>query len=95
MLDLHATAPDSADAIPVLRDQIDALDEAIVRLINERTRLSKRIQTARIATGGVRLELGREREIHNRYRGGLGESGTPIAEAILRTCRGPLLAERR
>jgi chorismate mutase len=95
MLDLQTTAADPADAIPVLRDQIDALDEAIIRLINERARLSRRIQTARIASGGVRLELGREREIHGRYRTGLGETGTPIAESILRSCRGPLLAEKR
>jgi chorismate mutase len=91
MLDLQTTVPDAADAIPVLRDRVDALDEAIVRLINERARLSRRIQTARIASGGVRLELGREREIHNRYRTGLGENGTQLAESILRTCRGPLL----
>jgi chorismate mutase len=95
MLDLQTTIPDAPDAIPMLRDQIDALDEAIVRLINERARLSRRIQTARIASGGVRLELGREREVHSRYRAGLGENGTTLAEAILRTCRGPLLAERR
>jgi chorismate mutase len=94
MLDLQATAPDSADAIPVLRNQMDALDEAIIRLINERIRLSRRIQSARLASGGVRIELGREREIHNRYREGLGESGTVLADSILRTCRGPLLATR-
>jgi chorismate mutase len=95
MLDLQATAPDLPEAIPVLRDHIDALDDAIVRLINERTRLSKRIQAARISAGGVRIELGREREIHNRFRAGLGETGTALADSILRICRGPLLPERR
>jgi chorismate mutase len=92
MLDLQTTATDAPETIPVLRNQIDALDLAITRLVNERVRLSRRVQTARLAAGGVRLELGREREIHNRYRGELGEVGTTLADAILRTCRGPLLA---
>jgi chorismate mutase len=92
MLDLQAIAPDAPEVIPVLRNQIDALDEAITRLVNERARLSRRVQTARIASGGVRIELGREREIHTRYRGALGEGGTALADAVLRACRGPLLA---
>ena len=91
MLDLQAIAPDAPEVIPVLRSQIDALDEAIMRLVNERARLSRRVQTARIASGGVRIELGREREIHSRYRSALGEGGTALADAILRACRGPLL----
>src|SRR5215475_9777192 len=72
MLDLQAIAPDSPETIPVLRNQIDALDEAITRLICERARLSRRVQAARIASGGVRVELGREREVHHRYRSVLG-----------------------
>ena len=91
MLDLQAIAPDTPETIPVLRNQIDALDEAITRLISERARLSRRVQTARIAAGGVRIELGREREVHHRYRSVLGEGGTALADAILRACRGPLL----
>src|SRR5262249_59728340 len=92
MLDLQAIAPDAPEVIPVLRNQIDALDEAITRLVDERVRLSRRVQAARIASGGVRIELGREREIHQRYRSALGEGGAALADAILRTCRGPLLA---
>jgi len=91
MLDLQAIAPDAPETIPVLRNQIDALDEAITRLVCERARLSRRVQEARIAAGGVRIELGREREVHHLYRSALGEGGTVLADAILRTCRGSLL----
>ena len=75
-------------AIPVLREQIDALDEAIIRLVNERARVSRRIQTARINAGGTRVELGRERVVHNTYRDGLGPDGPQLADALLQVCRG-------
>jgi len=79
---------DSADAIPTLRGQIDALDTAIVRLVAERTKLSRRIQTARMNAGGTRVELGREREILDGYRAVLGADGGQLGEAVLRVGRG-------
>jgi chorismate mutase len=79
---------DSAEAIPVLREQIDALDLALTRLVNERKRLSQRIQTARINSGGTRVELGRERLILDSYRQALGADGPLLADAVLRVCRG-------
>jgi chorismate mutase len=79
-----------ADVIPLLRTQIDALDAGIANLIAERARLSHRIQAARIAAGGVRIELGRERRILEGYRGALGEDGISLGNAVLRLCRGPL-----
>jgi chorismate mutase len=79
---------ESADAIPTLRNQIDALDEAIVRLVAERTRLSQRIQTARMNAGGTRVELGRERVILDTYRAALGPQGPHLADAVLQVCRG-------
>ena len=85
------TAPaltESADAIPHLRGQIDALDDAIARLVSERMRLSRRIQSARINAGGTRVELGRERVVLNHYRDALGQDGPALAEALLRVCRG-------
>lgn len=81
---------DAPEHIPVLRSQIDALDAAIVRLVSERARLSRRVQAARIEAGGVRIELGRERTVLETYRLGLGESGADLADAVLRACRGPL-----
>ena len=79
---------DGDDIIPTLRTQIDALDVAIARLVGERTRLSKRIQTARINGGGTRVELGRERVVLDGYRSALGPDGAQLADAILRVCRG-------
>jgi chorismate mutase len=78
-----------ADAtIPTLRLQIDAVDEALIQLVAERARLSKRIQAARISGGGTRVELGRERVILDAYRTGLGPDGAQLADSILRVCRG-------
>lgn len=79
---------DSAEVIPALRDQIDAIDTAIARLVAERTRLSRRIQTARMNAGGTRLELGRERVVFDGYRSVLGPDGAVLAEAVLRVGRG-------
>lgn len=86
---LTPVAPE-ADLIPLLRTQIDAIDAGIARLVAERARLSARIQTARIASGGVRVELGRERLVLDGYRQTLGEDGVPLGNAVLRLCRGPL-----
>lgn len=79
---------ESEDSIPVLREQIDSLDEAIVRLVAERARLSARVQTARMNAGGTRVQLGRERVIMDAYRAGLGPQGPALAESILDVCRG-------
>ena len=82
------TDGDAAAAIPVLRAQIDAMDEAILRLVAERTKLSRRIQLARMNAGGTRVELGRERVILAAYRTALGPQGPALADAILQVCRG-------
>jgi chorismate mutase len=79
-----------AELIPLLRTQIDAIDAGIARLVAERARLSARIQSARLAAGGVRVELGRERLVLAGYRNTLGDDGIPLGNAVLRLCRGPL-----
>jgi len=79
---------DAAASIPVLRGQIDSLDEAIIRLVAERARLSSRVQTARMNAGGTRVQLGRERVIMDAYRAGLGPQGPGLAESVLQVCRG-------
>ncbi len=82
-------APDgTSTAIPMLRGQIDALDTAITRLVAERARLSRRIQTARMNAGGTRVELGRERVVLDTYRNSLGADGRQLGDAVLRVCRG-------
>lgn len=82
------TAEAQPDSIDMLRGQIDALDAALIRIVAERTRVSRRIQAARMNAGGTRVELGRERTVRNSYRDGLGEDGAALAEAILQVCRG-------
>jgi chorismate mutase len=83
-----AEQAEAAEAIPVLRAQIDALDAAIVQLVAERARLSRRIQTARMNAGGTRVELGRERVILDTYRSALGAHGPALADSVLQVCRG-------
>ncbi|WP_026924802.1 chorismate mutase [Glycomyces arizonensis] len=78
------------DELGELRGQIDALDAEIVRLWKERAGLSKRVGEIRMAGGGTRLVLDRERAILEKYRTALGEDGTQIAMLILRAGRGPL-----
>jgi chorismate mutase len=80
--------PDDPATVQLLRGQIDALDTAIIRLVNERAQLSHRIQAARLNAGGTRVELGRERTILDHYRAGLGGAGPVLADAVLRLCRG-------
>jgi chorismate mutase len=79
---------ESLDTISMLRTQIDSMDAAIIRLVVERTRISKRIQATRISTGGTRVEVGRERIVLDGYRKGLGPDGVVLAEALLRVGRG-------
>ena len=76
--------------IAALRSRIDDVDRALLSLLQERRALSRRVQDARIASGGVRVELARERQIVDTYRGALGTQGVALATALLRTCRGPL-----
>jgi chorismate mutase len=80
--------PSQQSTIATLRLQIDAMDEALIRLVAERARLSKRIQAARISGGGTRVELGRERVVLDAYRSVLGPDGAQLADSILRVCRG-------
>ncbi|WP_035748033.1 chorismate mutase [Glycomyces sp. NRRL B-16210] len=73
-----------------LRQEIDGLDAEIIRLWRRRAEVSKRIGEIRMANGGTRLVLDRERAILDKYREALGEDGTQIAMLILRSGRGPL-----
>lgn len=80
----------SGDEIGILRTRIDALDEGIIALVRERQQLSERVQAHRLAAGGVRLALSRERAIIDTYRAELGTGGPALADAVLRACRGTL-----
>jgi chorismate mutase len=73
-----------------LREEIDALDEEILRLIERRTTVSRQVGLARRAAGGPRVVYRRELEIFARYRDKLGKDGSALAAILLRLGRGAL-----
>ena len=86
-----AGAPEDPQAhITSLRTRIDEIDAAIIQLWQERAAISQEVGSTRVASGGTRLVLSREREILDRFRGALGADGTQLALLILRAGRGPL-----
>jgi chorismate mutase len=76
--------------IAELRERIDEIDSALITLWQERAAISQEVGKARIASGGTRLVLSREREILERFRAALGADGTQLALLILRAGRGRL-----
>ncbi|WP_306186457.1 chorismate mutase [Streptomyces sp. MK5] len=85
-----ARTPEAADVITGARERIDALDDRIIGLIQERMAVSAVIQEARIASGGRRVNLSREMEILGHYRDALGKPGTTVAMTLLELCRGKI-----
>jgi chorismate mutase len=79
----------AADEIRAMRVRIDEIDQAIIDLWQERARLSQQVGRTRMASGGTRLVLSREREIVERFRTALGPDGTQVALLLLRSGRGP------
>ncbi|BCJ28123.1 chorismate mutase [Actinocatenispora sera] len=82
--------PAASDRISTLRRRIDEIDGQIIALWQERAAASREVGATRIASGGTRLVLSRERVIMERYREGMGPDGTQVALLILRAGRGPL-----
>lgn len=84
----------STEAVPAelgsLRDRINDIDEQLISLWQERSQVSKEVGKLRMAAGGTRLALARERQICERFAAALGEDGTQLALLILRAGRGPL-----
>ncbi|MFE6901414.1 chorismate mutase [Streptomyces sp. NPDC057717] len=83
-----ARTSEAADVITGARDRIDALDDRIIGLIQERMAVSAVIQEARITSGGRRVNLARELEVLGHYRDALGKPGTGLAMTLLELCRG-------
>jgi chorismate mutase len=87
----HPADPgDPLARITHLRERIDEIDAALIALWQERAELSRQIGAARVATGGTRLALGREREILDRFHSDLGADGTQLGLLLLRAGRGRL-----
>jgi chorismate mutase len=80
------TTPEAA--VADARERIDAIDDRIIGLIQERTAVSSVVQQTRIAAGGRRVHLAREMEVLGRYREALGRPGTSLAMTLLELCRG-------
>ncbi|UIX31373.1 chorismate mutase [Streptomyces sp. GQFP] len=78
----------TTDVITDARERIDALDDRIIGLIQERMAVSAVVQEARISSGGRRVSLSREMEVLGHYREALGKPGTSLAMTLLELCRG-------
>lgn len=87
---MNTTVSPEETSIDGLRDRIDTIDAELIRLWQERSALSQEVGKARMASGGTRLVLSREREILARFREALGADGTQVALLLLRSGRGPL-----
>ncbi|GAA0700341.1 chorismate mutase [Streptomyces cellulosae] len=85
-----ARTPEAAELISDARERIDALDDRIIGLVQERMAVSAVIQKERIASGGRRVNLSREMEILATYRNALGKPGTALAMTLLELCRGKI-----
>lgn len=82
--------PAAAARIVEIRERINEIDHALITLWQERAALSQEVGVTRMASGGTRLVLSREREILERFRTALGADGTQLALLLLRAGRGPL-----
>ena len=78
-----ARTSEAAGVITGARERIDALDDRIIGLIQERVAVSAVIQEARIESGGRRVNLSREMEILAHYSDALGKPGTALAMTLL------------
>ncbi len=82
-------SPATAEEIPALREEIDAIDAELLRLVRRRSEISQRIGLARMAAGGPRIVYNREMQVLARFRG-LGTEGRELAMLLLRLGRGRL-----
>ncbi|MDQ0992561.1 chorismate mutase [Streptomyces sp. V3I7] len=83
-----ARTAEAAATISDARERMDALDDRIIGLVQERMAVSAVIQEARITSGGRRVNLSRETEILTHFRDALGRPGTALAMTLLELCRG-------
>jgi chorismate mutase len=90
MTETGTSAPEAASEIAEMRKRIDEIDTLLIDLWRERAEISQQVGKTRVASGGTRLVLSREREIMDRFRAHLGPDGTQLALLILRAGRGPL-----
>jgi chorismate mutase len=75
------------------RQEIDKLDNEILRLVQHRTKISRSIGAARLATGGPRIVYKQEMAVLARFHE-LGPEGRDLAMLLLRLGRGRLGVRR-
>ncbi|MEV0847931.1 chorismate mutase [Streptomyces sp. NPDC049954] len=80
--------PEHGELIAEARERIDAIDDRIIGLIQERSAVSAVVQRARVEAGGRRVNLSREMEVLTHYRDALGRPGTSLAMTLLELSRG-------
>jgi chorismate mutase len=88
----HQTKTTAVEEVPdniTLREHIDQIDAEILRLIQLRTRISRTIGESRVAAGGPRIVLSREKAVFAHFRA-LGSDGSELATLLLRLGRGRL-----
>lgn len=88
--DRHPDATDPHGRTERLRARIDEIDDRLIALWRERAELSRQVGAARVAAGGTRLALSRERQILDRFATALGADGTDLGLLLLRAGRGRL-----
>ncbi|MGY1708105.1 chorismate mutase [Geodermatophilus sp. SYSU D00758] len=84
------TTPDADARISDLRQEIDACDAEIIRLVRQRLAVSQEIGELRRAAGGTRLSLAREQQVLARFQEALGSDGATLGMMLLRQGRGRL-----
>ncbi|MGY1695708.1 MULTISPECIES: chorismate mutase [unclassified Geodermatophilus] len=87
---MSATLTPADDRIAELRDEIDACDAELIRLVQRRLAVSQEIGELRRATGGTRLSLSREQQVLARFQDALGRDGAALGMLLLRQGRGRL-----
>ncbi len=87
---MSATLTPAEDRITELRDEIDACDAELIRLVQRRLAVSQEIGELRRATGGTRLSLSREQQVLARFQDALGPDGAALGMLLLRQGRGRL-----
>ena len=86
---INNVAPPEVVDLSKFREEIDKLDAEILRLVQYRTKISRSIGAARLATGGPRIVYKQEMAVLARFRE-LGLEGTDLAMLLLRLGRGHL-----
>ena len=88
---MTTTAVDGADAVTSIEDgrnRLDAIDGALLDLLEKRRTVSRQVQALRIQAGESRVSHTRENEIIRRWSDALGDAGPDLALAVLAHCRG-------